>query len=95
MRKQFENVDCKYGAPMGRPEVHKDFSGKSRCFKVNLYGGGCYDDGGAYWGGPSNLYCATNGEGFRMFTRQPNRKLAQTIFQERVISLGYKISWIN
>ena len=97
-KKQFSDVNCKYGAPMGRSEVHNDFSGKARCFKVKLVDG-CYDEGGAYWG-CGTLYCATNGEGFLMFTRQPNRKLAKIEFQTRASAIcgnkkGNTISWIN
>ena len=104
MSKQFEKVDCRYGAPMGRPEILNDFSGKARCFKINLDSGG-YDDGCCYWGFGSSytsLYCATNEngflkDGFLMFTRATNRKEAKKIFQERASILkGCKaIFWIN
>jgi len=102
--KQFENVICKYGAPMGRTEVLNDFSGKIRCFKVKFVDGD-YDDGGCYFGGyPSPpLYCATNQKGtvsndndLLMFTRAYNRKEAKAIFQNRVSAIcGKTISWIN
>jgi hypothetical protein len=108
-KKQFLDVSCKYGAPMGRSEIHNDFSGKARCFKVKLIDV-CYDDGGAYWGS-GTIYCATNaptnqpvfsnnGTGFVMFTRQPNRKLAKIEFQTRASAIcgnkkGNTISWIN
>ena len=50
------NVNCKYGAPMGRsdkgvkPENTRIFDRK-----VPLVYDGVYDKGGAYWGSPSNL----------------------------------------
>ena len=97
-KQEFPSVYCMYGAPMGRAEVHNDFSGRARCFKVKLFEG--YDDGSAYWGNGIPLYCATNGEGFMMFTRQPNRKLAKIEFQKRASAIcgnkkGNTISWIN
>lgn len=57
---QFSNVSSTYGAPMGRHEygiAENCEPGSISVFKVNLDSGG-YDDGGAYWGIPSNLYCA-------------------------------------
>ena len=89
MSKQFEKVDCRFGAPMGRPEIYNDFSGVARCFRVKMVDGD-YDDGGAYWGGNSSIYCATddNGDkGFRMFNREPNRKAAMKEFQTRASSI--------
>lgn len=43
----------KYGAQMGRMDKA---TGKCKLGKVRLYDG--YDIGGAYWGSPSDLYCA-------------------------------------
>lgn len=62
-------VDCKNGAPMGRPNVGGEpitvYSGKNNRIikknqakiyqkRVRLIDG--YDMGGAYWGAPNNLY---------------------------------------
>lgn len=71
---QFEKVSCKYGAPMGRhPQgLPQNCDGTIRLFKVNLDSGG-YDDGGAYWGSPSDLYCATDDADFQWFTRANSR----------------------
>jgi len=98
--KQFQDVSCKYGAPMGRTEALNDFSGKIRCFKVKFVDGD-YDDGGAYWGGSLSLYCATkqkgtvtDGDGLLMFTRAFNRMDAKAHFQGRN-KKGNTISWIN
>jgi len=44
----------KYGAQMGRSNTAK---GKCKLGKVRFYDG-AYDIGGAYWGSPSDLYCA-------------------------------------
>ena len=60
MGKQFSDVNCRYGAPMGRRGSPPDgeVTGKVRLYQVNIDSGG-YDDGGAYWGlGPPTLYCA-------------------------------------
>lgn len=92
MSKQFEYVDGKHGAPMGRGsygEVGKqpkmsdgtDDIGPAigapgnliRLFKVHLCDG--YDDGGAYWGWPDDLWCARC-DGYRDFTRAATRSYA-------------------
>jgi hypothetical protein len=72
--KPFEvNVSSKYGAPMGRhTEV---INGKAHLQKVPFYDG-CYDKGGAYWGGPADLWCAWNETGTR-YVRAPNRDAAK------------------
>jgi hypothetical protein len=62
-----EPVDCKFGAPMGRPGITENPEARVRLFRVQLPEG--YDRGGAYWGiGPPSLYCAW-GDGFRVFVR--------------------------
>lgn len=58
MKLKLERVDCKYGAPMGRMSAHaadKSATIKFHLQKTHLDSGG-YDEGGAYWGHPSNLY---------------------------------------
>jgi hypothetical protein len=86
-KKQFLDVDCSRGAPMGRAPygIAADCPARSiRLFRVRLDAGG-YDDGGAYWGranavssavwgssGP--LYCARYGDTYRAFTRATSRK---------------------
>lgn len=81
---QFEKLDCKRGAPMGRaewrpepPKPIRPTEKKSiRLFNVNLDSGG-YDDGGAYWGLPRyNLWCATNDDDYRQFVRADTREKA-------------------
>lgn len=52
-------VNGRYGAPMGRPsggQGHEEYQ-RLTLRRVPLYDG-CYDKGGAYWGGPSDLWCA-------------------------------------
>jgi hypothetical protein len=78
MKRQFDDVSCRYGAPMGRQSYGSpiDCEVKTiRLFKVSLDCQG-YDDGGAYWGINSNgkfLYCATDNANYRGFTRADSR----------------------
>lgn len=62
------DVDCKFGAPHGRSAWLGEPQGAVRLFKVPLDNGG-YDIGGAYWGTPDDLFCATDGQEFRVFRR--------------------------
>lgn len=77
MGKQFQNVNAQYGAPMGRASfgIPENAEGKIRLFRVCLDCGG-YDDGGAYWGGGSPLFCATDGADYRQFVRANSRLAA-------------------
>lgn len=91
MSQQMSKVDSKYGAPMGR--ISKAFTGTARCFRLRFVDG-CYDDGGAYWGSPANVYCATDGDN-EMFCRAGNRQEAKKSFSEQAVSQGHSISWVN
>lgn len=75
MAKQFNEVNCSRGAPMGRPGWLSGPEGKVRLFRVNLDSGG-YDDGGAYWGLGKPLYCCTDDMNFRYFVRASTRREA-------------------
>jgi hypothetical protein len=75
MAKQFKNVDSKYGAPLGRIEYGDSPVGKVTLFRVRINSGG-YDDGGAYWGVGKPLYCATDDDQYRRFTRAWTRSEA-------------------
>ena len=76
MSKQFPEVNSSRGAPMGRSTSSLGETPKGvRLFKVRLDSGG-YDDGGAYWGFPNNLWCAQCPEGGQEFTRASNRLVA-------------------
>lgn len=48
------DVSSRYGAPMGRRSDNY-LEGKAKCRRVILVDGD-YDLGGAYWGGPTNLW---------------------------------------
>jgi hypothetical protein len=90
-------LDTSRGSPMGRPPWPRKtpcseglditqtecFKAPAYCFRVRLCQG--YDSGGAYWGGPNDLWCATNGfdgdETFQMFARAYSRAEAQSKFE--------------
>lgn len=88
-KRQFSEVSCKYGAPMGRADygtVAECLPRTVRLFRVVLDSQG-YDDGGAYWGLSGNawginssLWCAEGdsgeGEMYRQFTRAKSRESA-------------------
>ena len=49
-------VDCKFGAPMGRNDIgKKPVDKRVFCRRIRLDNGG-YDKGGAYWGTGAPLY---------------------------------------
>lgn len=81
-KRQFPDVDCKHGAPMGRASygsIQECFPCSVRLFRVNLDSQG-YDDGGAYWGIGQPLWCAIGehdtGCQSRAFTRAGSREEA-------------------
>lgn len=76
--KLLSQVDCRYGAPMGRRTIKGDTGGRVRLFRVALDSGG-YDRGGAYWGIGQPLY-AVIGEDFQSFRRANNREQAKQLF---------------
>lgn len=78
MSKQFNDVNSRRGAPMGRREKgHLETSDPRtvRLFQVRLDSGG-YDDGGAYWGNGGRLWCAVDDDGNRRFIRAGSRERA-------------------
>lgn len=81
MGKQFAEVSCRYGAPMGRRAdgyIETNLPRFVRLYRVRLDSGG-YDDGGAYWGIGSPLWCAEDDDGNRQFTRASSRERAALI----------------
>lgn len=82
MKRQFETVSSRYGAPMGRRaagHIDTDTPKSVRLFRVNLDSGG-YDDGGAYWGLGQPLFCAIDKDGDRQFIRTTSRQRAALLF---------------
>jgi len=55
INKIITNVDCKYGAPMGRSNVGKPPIDKKIYDCHVRFVSLAYDFGGAYWGSPANL----------------------------------------
>ena len=72
---------------MGRMSVMTNPTATCRLFKVRLDSGG-YDPGGAYWGGPDDLYCI-RADGVLNFCRAVDREAAKEIFQERYPSITF------
>lgn len=71
------DMNCKYGAPMGRPERNQDCVGKVSLRRIPLDGGG-YDSGGAYWGLGAALYWAGDESGaLDIFFRATSREAAK------------------
>lgn len=73
-------VDCTRGAPMGRREYHAE--DRSRRWKMRLERvplvDCAYDGGGAYWGGPDNLYqCAGVTTPIEFYVRGDTREEAE------------------
>ena len=70
-------VDAKYGAPMGRQESPvEDFTGPVYLQKVPMVDGD-YDEGGAYWGGGTPLYCAWDEKGMQSTVRAKDSSAAK------------------
>ena len=108
-RPKLPQLNCAHGAPMGRPPWPRsswvspyldptqtqNFKLPAWCFRLRLTGGGCYDEGGAYWGSPETVWCATNGfddddNNFQLFTRASNRNGAIAKFEAMAPGL---ITW--
>ena len=72
---QFQKVNSRYGAPMGRVNTGNapiDDIKTVRVFRVRLDSGG-YDDGGAYWGRGQPVYCAADGADYFATVRADSR----------------------
>jgi len=78
---QLPKVSCKRGAPMGRRQYADDFQEPCRCFRLRFVDG-AYDEGGAYFGAPENVYCALSGS-VQLFCRADSRQEAKKKFKER------------
>jgi len=84
---QLPPVSCRRGAPMGRRESTEGARAPARCFRVRFVDG-CYDEGGAYWGAPANVYCATNEEGLLLFCRAAGSSRGRPM-PEPCVQCGY------
>jgi hypothetical protein len=73
------DVNCQYGAPMGRftgPTPSTGNGDKWTLQHCPLDSGG-YDSGGAYWGHGQRLYYCANEAGEESFFRASNRGVAK------------------
>ena len=80
MQPKLPEVNCRYGAPMGRIDFVE--SETPRLYlRVICYSGQAYDKGGAYWGlsdTGNHVYWACDPEdGTSVFLRAPDRAEAQ------------------
>lgn len=80
------NAASPYGSSMGRRnEVPSDYNGeKLRLIRLPFVDG-CYDQWGAYWGSPANIWCAwgySESEIVRVFVRGNDRRAAQVAVLE-------------
>ena len=87
INRRLSNACNEYGSNMGRHE-YKPYT-LTKCYiqQVHLTEG--YDTGGAYWGSPSNLWCAysTDDAAVEIFVRAPSRRYAKAIFETRYPNL--------
>ena len=79
-------LTCGYdvrGARMGRHDVLPEDDSKWRCARLRFQDG-CYDEGGAYWGSPANVYCAWQPKGTGFLTvRASSREEAKKLFESK------------
>lgn len=83
MKPALPHLNCRYGAPMGRPDTIPAWvmNPKAEAPVLHLRQfrmvDGDYDTGGAYWGGPcrhGRMYCAFSGKDtdlIQVFVRAP------------------------
>jgi len=75
------------GSMMGRRNIiPDDYDGEKLHLRRVPFVDSCYDQGGAYWGGPANLYCAwceTETEQMQVFVRADNRDDAKEAVADR------------
>jgi hypothetical protein len=70
----------KYGAQMGRrSDLENDTMATLTVRQVPLNEGG-YDPGGAYWGGPNDLFCVSDDEGHVSYLRAYSPSVARAKF---------------
>ncbi len=69
------------GAQMGRPNIiPADYNSEKLSLRRVPFVDGAYDQGGAYWGAPANLWCAwgeTETEQLEVFVRATDRDAAK------------------
>lgn len=84
---ELSEVSCRYGAPMGRRNIREVDPGCAVQFHLRRvpFVDSCYDRGGAYWGGPANLWrayhCSEEGV-VEIFVRARSREEAKEQVKE-------------
>ncbi len=75
------------GSQMGRrDEMPEDYAGEKLRLLRLPFVDGCYDQWGAYWGGPANVWCAwgeSETEQVRVFVRADTRSNAASLVLEK------------
>ena len=89
-----DNLNCKYGAPMGRESWTNYEGDKIRVFRVPIDSQG-YDVGGAYWGTGQPLYCCTDSASFRVFYRAKTRADAIEKMQREFQYSGFEFTYFK
>ena len=86
-----------WGADMGRSNAIPDNAIPERLYLQRVtFVDGCYDRGGAYWGGPADLWCAfsrkdsQNKTIIRIFVRADNRKHAAEEVSKLLPGTGWR-----
>ena len=82
INKRLSCAHNKYGSSMGRDNC-KPYV-KTKCYLQQAHLKDGYDAGGAYWGSPSNIWCAfsTDDAAVEIFTRACDREEAKAIFTD-------------
>jgi hypothetical protein len=89
--RQLEKLNCKYGAPMGRPGWNQEDreSPKIRLQRIRLdsggYDSGGYDSGGAYWGHGQPIWWAwSDGDELNITLRASSREAVKVKVREEI-----------
>jgi hypothetical protein len=89
-----EQACSRYGADMGRRSQREGQPERLHLQRVRFIDY-CYDAGGAYWGGPANLWCAfsqldtMNAEPIRVYCRADDRQSAKQAIREQLSGEGW------
>lgn len=82
----FKQVNCQYGAPMGRHgDAPAQYDGVSKLYARHCGGDGYYDRGGAYWG-HSRVYAVwTRGGDWCAYVEESSKEMAILVVQDAVV----------
>ena len=71
------------GSMMGRADIIPNSPDQKLHLRRVPFVDLCYDQGGAYWGSPANLFCAWNEEA-TLFVRASSRNAAKELVRNRI-----------